>query len=186
VAQLVEALRYNPEVRGLGSPWSHWDFSLTKFFRPHCVPGVDSASTKWTTDMSPGGKGGQSAGLTSLPPSCADSLEILLGSNSWNPTGMFSHNFYITTYSRGPGSSVGIAIDYGLDGPGLNPGGDEIFRPSRPAPGTHPASCKMGTGSLPGVNSGRGVLLTTHSLLVPRSWKSRAIPLPSLWATMGL
>ena len=35
----------------------------------------------------------------------------------------------------GPGSSVGIATDYGLDGPGLNPGGDEIFRPSRPALG---------------------------------------------------
>ena len=33
----------------------------------------------------------------------------------------------------GPGSSVGIATDYGLDGPVSNPGGDEIFRPSRPA-----------------------------------------------------
>ena len=32
----------------------------------------------------------------------------------------------------------------------------------------------------------RGVLLTTHPLLVPRSWKSRAIPLPTLWATPGL
>ena len=32
-------------------------------------------------------------------------------------------------------SSVGIATDYGLDGPGSNPGGDEIFRPSRPALG---------------------------------------------------
>jgi len=31
----------------------------------------------------------------------------------------------------GPGSSVGIVTDYGLDGPGSNPGGDEIFRPSR-------------------------------------------------------
>ena len=29
-----------------------------------------------------------------------------------------------------PGSSVGIATDYGLDGPGSNTGGDEIFRPS--------------------------------------------------------
>ena len=29
--------------------------------------------------------------------------------------------------------AVGIATDYGLDGPGSNPGGDEIFRPSRPA-----------------------------------------------------
>ena len=37
--------------------------------------------------------------------------------------------------NRGPGSSVGIATDYGLDGPGLNPGRDENFRPSRPALG---------------------------------------------------
>jgi len=36
---------------------------------------------------------------------------------------------------RGPGSSVGIATNYGLDGPGSNPGGDEIFRPSRPVLG---------------------------------------------------
>ena len=33
----------------------------------------------------------------------------------------------------GPGSSVSIETDYGLDGPGLNPGADEIFCPSRPA-----------------------------------------------------
>ena len=32
-------------------------------------------------------------------------------------------------------SSVGIATEYGLDGPGSNPGGDEIFRPSREALG---------------------------------------------------
>ena len=36
----------------------------------------------------------------------------------------------------GPGSSVVIATDYGLDSPGSNPGGDEIFRPCRPALGT--------------------------------------------------
>ena len=36
---------------------------------------------------------------------------------------------------RAPDSSVGMATDYGLDGPGLNPGVDEIFRPSRPALG---------------------------------------------------
>jgi len=35
----------------------------------------------------------------------------------------------------GRDSSVGIATDYGLDGPGSNPGGDEIFRLSRPALG---------------------------------------------------
>ena len=38
-------------------------------------------------------------------------------------------------YTCGPGSSVGIATDYGLDGPRSNPGGDEIIRPSRPALG---------------------------------------------------
>ena len=42
------------------------------------------------------------------------------------------------------------------------------------------------TTSFLGVKCGRGVLLTTHPLLVPRSWKSRAIPLPTLWATPGL
>ena len=57
------------------------------------------------------------------------------------------------------------------------------FPPVQTGPGAHPASCTMGTGSFPGVKYGRGVLLTTHPLLVPRSWKSRAIPLPTLWAT---
>jgi len=32
-------------------------------------------------------------------------------------------------------SSVGIVTDYGLDGPGSNPGGDEIFSPSVSAMG---------------------------------------------------
>ena len=40
----------------------------------------------------------------------------------------------------------------------------------------------MGTGSFLGVKSGRGVTLTPHPLLVPWSWKSRAIPLLPLWA----
>jgi len=59
------------------------------------------------------------------------------------------------------------------------------FPPVQTGPGAHPASCKMGTGSFQGVKSGRGVLLTTNRLLVPRSWKRRAIPLPTLWATTG-
>jgi len=60
------------------------------------------------------------------------------------------------------------------------------FPPVQTGPGAHPASCKMGTWSFPGVKFGRCVLLTTHPLLVPRSWKSRAIPLPNLWVTPGL
>ena len=57
------------------------------------------------------------------------------------------------------------------------------FPPVQTGPGARPASCKMGPGFFQGVKCGPGVLLTTHPLLVPRSWMSRAIPLPTLWAT---
>jgi len=40
----------------------------------------------------------------------------------------------------------------------------------------------MGTGSFPGVKSGRSVRLTPHPLLVPWSKKGGAIPLLPLWA----
>ena len=59
------------------------------------------------------------------------------------------------------------------------------FPPVQTGPGAHPASCTMGNGSFPGVKYGLGVLLTTLPLLVPRSWKSEAIPRPTLWATTG-
>ena len=85
-----------------------------------------------------------------------------------------------------PGSSVGVATDYRLDSLGSNPGRDEIFRPFRPALGPTQPPAKLVPGFSPGVKCGRGVLLTTHALLVPRSWKSKAIPLPTLWATPGL
>jgi len=52
-----------------------------------------------------------------------------------------------------------------MDGPGSNPGGDEILPSVETGPGAHPAFCKMGIGSFPGVKCGRGVLLTTHPLL---------------------
>jgi len=55
------------------------------------------------------------------------------------------------TSQNGLGSSVGIATDYGLDSPGSNPGGGRDFPPVQTSPGAHPASCKMGTGSFPGV-----------------------------------
>jgi len=89
--------------------------------------------------------------------------------------------FYISMFSQcGPGITVGIVNGYGLDGPGIESRWGRDFRPIQTGPGAHPASCTMGTGSFPGVKSGRGVLLTTHPLLAPRSWKIRAIPLPPL------
>ena len=46
----------------------------------------------------------------------------------------------------GPDSSVGTAADYMLDSQGSNPGGDEIFRPSRPAQGLTQPSAKRVPG----------------------------------------
>jgi hypothetical protein len=89
LGQLVDALRYNPEGRRFYSRWVHWDFSLTLSFRPHYGPGVDSASKRVVLMISPGSKGGQCVGLTTLPPACADFLLILGASNSWIPTGLF-------------------------------------------------------------------------------------------------
>ena len=93
--------------------------------------------------------------------------------------------FYISyTQHCGPGSSVGIATGYELDGPGIESrrGGARFFAPVQTGPGAQPASCTMDTGSFPGVKSGRCVTLTPYRLLVPWSRKSRAIPLLPLWA----
>ena len=92
----------------------------------------------------------------------------------------------IWTSSGGPGSSVGIATELRAGRSGIESRWGRDFPPVQTGPGAHPASYKMGTGSFPGVKCGRSVLLTTQPLLVPRSWKSRAIPLPTLWATPGL
>jgi hypothetical protein len=53
-------------------------------------------------------------------------------------------------------------------------------------PGAHPASCTMGTEFFSRGYSGRGVVLTTHPVLAPRSRMSRAIPLLPLKALGGL
>ena len=70
----------------------------------------------------------------------------------------------------GPGSSVGIATAYGLDGPGIESRWVARFSaPVQIGPDAHPASYTMGTGSFSGVRCGRGVTLTPHLLLVQRS-----------------
>jgi len=64
--------------------------------------------------------------------------------------------------------------------------GARFSAPVQTGPGSHPASCTMGTGSIPGVKCGRGVTLTPHPLLVPWSRNSRDIPLLPLWAVQPL
>jgi hypothetical protein len=94
---------------------------------------------------------------------------------------------YIIYYLCGPGRSVGIATGYRLDGPRIESRWGVIFRTCSGWPWGPPSPpCIMGTGSFQGVESGRGVTLTHHPLLVPSSKKqSRAITLLSLRAFMA-
>ena len=76
----------------------------------------------------------------------------------------------LSTHIRGPGSVLGIATGDGLDGSGIESRcGARFSAPVQTGPGTHPASCTVGTGSFPEVKSGRGVKLTPHPLLLPWS-----------------
>ena len=57
----------------------------------------------------------------------------------------------------GPGSSVGIATHYGLDGPGIKSRwGARLSAPVYTCHRAHPASRTMGTGSSPGVKERPG------------------------------
>jgi hypothetical protein len=72
----------------------------------------------------------------------------------------------IGTYlpTAGSGSPVGIATDYGLDGPWIELEWGEIFRTRPGRSWAHAASCTMGTGSFLGLKRpGRGADHPTHS-----------------------
>jgi len=71
--------------------------------------------------------------------------------------------FYILC---GPGSSVGIATGYGLDGPGIESRwGARFSPPVQTGPGPTQPLVKW----VLGVKGGRGVTLTPYHLLVPWS-----------------
>ena len=66
-----------------------WDFSLTKSCRTHCGPGVDSASDRNEYQgYFLGGTNGQCVGLTTLPHSCTEYIDILGLSTSYSPQGL--------------------------------------------------------------------------------------------------
>ena len=68
-------------------------------------------------------------------------------------------------HGSGPGSVVGIATGYGLDGPGIKSRlGARFSAPVQIVAEVHPASCTMGTGFFLGVKRpGRGVDYLTPS-----------------------
>jgi hypothetical protein len=55
----------------------------------------------------------------------------------------------------GPGRSIGIKTGYGLDGPGSNAGGGDIFRTCPDRLRANPPSCTMGTGFFQGAKRPR-------------------------------
>jgi hypothetical protein len=69
VAQLVEALRYNPVGRAFDFRLCHWNLSLTKNFRPRNGPGAESASNRnKNQEYLFRDKGGWCVELTGFPP----------------------------------------------------------------------------------------------------------------------
>jgi hypothetical protein len=84
---------------------------------------------------------------------------------------------------HGPGSIVGIATGYRLDGLGIESRwGWDFPHLSRPALWSTQPPVQWVRGLSWGVNGGWGMTLTPHPLLVPWSRKGRAIPLLPLWA----
>ena len=101
---------------------------------------------------------------------------------------MYLHNSRLSAFHvnyiniSGPGSSVGIASGYGIDRPGSNPGGGDIFRTCPDWPWGQPSFLYNGYRVFQGVKCSRGVMLTPHPLQVQRSKKSRDITVLPLWA----
>jgi len=67
---IFEALHYKPEGHGFDSRWCHWN-------NPSSLGGDSAYNRNEYQEYFWGrGKGGWCVGLTTLPPSCADCLEI--------------------------------------------------------------------------------------------------------------
>jgi hypothetical protein len=111
-------------------------------------------------------------------------LATSFGHHQTNDIHKFKNSWLHIQWSRD--SSVGIATRYGLEGPGIESRWGEIFRTCPDRLRSPPSLLYNGYRGFPGGESGRVVMLTTHSLLVPRLRKSRAIPPLTLWVLLGL
>ena len=95
------------------------------------------------------------------------------------------HYNCLMSSSSGPGSSVGIETELraGRSGDRIPVGARFSARPDQPwGP---PSLLYNRYRVVPGGKVGRGVTLSSHPVLVLWSLKSRAITLPTLWATTG-
>ena len=122
----------------------------------------------------PGVKGPE-RGVDHPPPSSAEVKERVelylysLSVLSWQAIHRLNFTDSLHGALQYQGSSVGIVTELRSGRSGIESRWERDFPPVQTGPGAHPASCTMGTGSFPGVKCGRGVLLTTHPLLAPRS-----------------
>jgi hypothetical protein len=101
------------------------------------------------------------------------------------------NDFYKITTVNLLGSSVGIATELHAGQSGIESRWGWDFPPVQTGPWGPPSLLYnrywvQYTSPHFAVKCGRGMLLTTHPLIMLWSWKSRAIPLPTLWTTLGL
>jgi hypothetical protein len=151
--------------------------------------GLDQPPVQWVRGgLSPGeARPGRDADL-SLPCSSYVKNEkelyfLPLLAPAWrNRTSSVIFIFTCSLMYRSRVSSGSIVSDWGLDDRAIGVRSQaeaKDFSTSlfiQTGSGSHPDTCPMGTGGpfTPGVKCGRGVTLTTHPHLVPRSWMSRS------------
>jgi hypothetical protein len=100
---------------------------------------------------------------------------------------LIKYNFdSVLCWLRSRDSSVGIATRYGLEGPVIESRWGEIFHTYPDRLRGPPSLLYNGYRVFPGDKGGRGVMLTTHTPLVPRLRKSWTIPPLALWVLLGL
>jgi len=133
-----------PALAVAGNSWYQWK-TVVQCVRESATAGIHLKSgiltTFWSIHQNIRPKNGRSSILYFVIKMCSNALvwfwwlqraarrKLLLSpSHSWNPFGLMSHSV----------SPVGTATDYGLDGPGSNPGWDEVFHRSGPALGPGP------------------------------------------------
>jgi hypothetical protein len=99
-------------------------------------------------------------------------VKLHLYTPSWHTMPVIRGTLTFTVLQRSRDSSVSIATGYGLEGPGIEFRWGEIFCTYPDRLRGPPSLLYNGYRVFPGGKDSRGVMLTTHPLLVPRLRKS--------------